>query len=162
MHRILNPLLCALLVGAMHCAFAQELKVMLEVPTKAFNKQAKNVFKVSITNISSKEVWIYKDLYKGLEIWVKNAAGRDLEHTSIGALCPPPPPTSEDFLCLKPGQVVSNVDDRSPAELGVKHRGKFTAVAAYYYQVEVRAGGEKILHLVDQAAKSSPIKFEVH
>jgi hypothetical protein len=162
MNRRFNLLLSATLFGAMHCAFAQQLKVVLEIPTKTIYRSSKNIFKVSITNISANDVWIYRDLYKGLEIWVKTEAGKDLEPTLIGALCPPPPPTPEDFLCLKPGQVVSNVDDRSPAELGVKRRGKFTAVAAYYYQVEVRATGEKILHLVDPAVESSPIKFEVH
>jgi hypothetical protein len=150
-----------ILIGASHSAFAQKVKIGLEAPSEVVKRTAKNQFKVSITNVSPQEIWIYKDLYKGLEIWVKDRSGKDLPHTMIGALCPPPPPTPEDFVCLKPGQAVSHMDDRSPAELGVKHRGKFTAVATYHYQVEVRNNGEKRLHLVEQPFKSNTIEFEI-
>jgi len=162
MVRRFNPFLLAILLGPTSFITAQQLKVVLEAPAKVVGKQTKNIFKVSLSNVSTRNIWIYKDLSKGLEIWVKNEAGKDLEPTFIGALCPPPPPTSEHFLCLKPGQAVSNIDDRSPSELGVKNPGSFTAIAAYYYQVEVRSDGKKILHLVEKAVESAPIKFKVH
>ncbi|WP_285578161.1 hypothetical protein [Geothrix limicola] len=160
MYRWIKFVVCAFLLGFTPSVFGQQLNISLEAPSKPVKRGAKHCFKVSITNVSTQEVWIYKDLFKGVEIWIKNKAGRDLEHSSVGALCPPPPPTPEDFLCLKPGQSVSVTDDRSPAELGVKRRGKFRAIASYYYQVEVASGAEKILHLIDHPLESSPIEFE--
>lgn len=138
----------------------QVLQIKLSIVQPELKEDSKDVFEVSVFNISDHAIWIYKNLSYGMEIWIKDSEGKDLTHSSTGPLCPPPPPDGEDFVQLLPGKTLVTRDDRSLRDLGVQRSGKYSAVASYYYRVVIEHG-HKFLNLVDRPMSSIAIGFEV-
>lgn len=146
--------------GPIGTAHSQSVRLKLRAVKPELQLDTKGAFEVRFSNESDRSIWIYRDLSYGTEIWIKDAAGMDLPHASVGPLCPPPPPESGDFIQLPPGKAIVLNDSRSPRELGISRPGKYVAVATYFYQVSFTRG-RKVLSLIDDPATSTAICIEV-
>lgn len=131
------------------------ITVSLGTPSPDLTVRSSKVFEITLTNHSNHPIWVYGDLSHGMEVWLKDQAGKDLPHHTVGALCPPPPRQS-NFMSLAPGEDLKVVDDRSLGALGVERAGTYTVKASYYYRVDLK-GGEKILRMVQRPIESAPM-----